>query len=319
MCVHAVPATITVAPEAQLADVVFADDRANSDVVLFQRRSADGWRPVTVRQFAADVPRSGGWLEAGRSVRMVQVMRTVLSSALSRAMREELISRNVARLVELPAWERQPITPWSAAEARAFLDAAEKYPLYPAFMLLLVYGLRLGEVLGLRWHDIDEYDSEVRIRQQVQRVRGQLRLYPLKTAAGRRDLPLLPVVQSMLALRREAQAADCREMGRAWEDNGLIFTTKTGRPVEPRNLLRSFRRICCQNKLRPIKVHHLRHTTATLLKNLGVPARDAQLILGHSRLAVTLEIYSHEDRQAQRDALGRISDALGHGSPTRVE
>jgi integrase len=71
--------------------------------------------------------------------------------------------------------------------------------------------------------------------------------------------------------------------------------------------------------LRRIKVHHLRHTTATLLKNLGVPARDAQLIVGHSRLAVTLEIYTHEDRQAQREALGRISDALGHSSGTGSE
>ena len=179
-----------------------------------------------------------------------------------------------------------------------------------------MYGLRLGEVLGLRWHDVDEHDSEVRIRQQVQRVRGQLRLYPVKTAAGRRDLPLLPVVRDMLRLRADAQAADREELGRAWEDNGLVFTTRTGRPVEPRNLLRSFRRICDRNDLRLIKVHHLRHTTATLLKNLGVPARDAQLILGHSRLAVTREIYTHEDRQAQRDALGRISAALGHGGDT---
>ena len=258
-------------------------------------------------------------LAAGRSIRTVQVMRTVLSSALSRAMREELISRNVAQLTELPGWERQPIRPWSAAEARAFLGAAKEDPLYPAFMLLLVYGLRLGEVLGLRWHDIDEHDGEVRIRQQVQRVRGQLRLYPVKTAAGRRDRPLLPVVREMLVLRSAAQAADRMELGRAWEDTGLVFTTRTGRPVEPRNLLRTFRRICDHNHLRLIKVHHLRHTTATLLKNLGVPARDAQLILGHSRLAVTLEIYSHEDRQAQRDALGRISAALGHGDGTGNE
>src|SRR5262249_42604673 len=76
----------------------------------------------------------------------------------------------------------------------------------------------------------------------------------------------------------------------------------------------NFHRICSGNKFRPIKVHHLRHTTATLLKNLGVPARDAQIILGHSRLAVTLEIYTHEDRQAQREALGRISEALGHAT-----
>jgi integrase len=72
----------------------------------------------------------------------------------------------------------------------------------------------------------------------------------------------------------------------------------------------SFRRICSAHGLRPIKVHHLRHTTATLLKNLGVPARDAQLILGHLRLAVTLEIYTHEDRQLQHDALTKISEAL---------
>lgn len=259
-----------------------------------------------------------GQLSAGRSVRTVQVMKTVLSSALSRAIREELVVRNVARLAELPTWERKPITPWSAAEARAFLDAAKQDPLYPAFMLLLLYGLRRGEVLGLRWRDVDEEDGEIRIRQQVQRIKGELRFYPVKTAAGRRDLPLLPIAQSMLNLRRQAQTADRQELGRAWQDNGLIFTTKTGRPVEPRNLVRSFHRICDAHNLRDIKVHHLRHTTATLLKNLGVPARDAQIILGHSRLAVTLEIYTHEDRQAQRQALDRISEVLGHRSGPRT-
>jgi integrase len=252
-----------------------------------------------------------GQLAAGQSIRQVQVMRTVLSSALTRAMREELLVRNVARLAELPAWERQPITPWTAAEGRAFLGAARDDPLYPAFVLLLLYGLRRGEVLGLRWKDIDEDDSMIRVCQQVQRVKGQLWIGPVKTAAGRRDLPLLKFATNVLALRRAAQAADRIELGRAWQDYGLIFTTRTGRPVEPRNLVRSFRRICDAHGIRVIKLHHLRHTTATLLKNLGVPARDAQLILGHSRLAVTLEIYSHEDRQAHRDALDKISDALG--------
>src|SRR5215470_6409001 len=109
-------------------------------------------------------------------------MKTVLSSALARAMREELVMRNVARLAELPAWERQAIMPWTAAEARAFLDAAKDDPLYPAFVLLLVYGLRRGEVLGLRWRDIDEDDGEIRIRQQIQRVSGELRLGPIKTS-----------------------------------------------------------------------------------------------------------------------------------------
>jgi integrase len=255
-------------------------------------------------------------LASGHSIRKVQVMRTVLSSALARAMREELVMRNVARLAELPAWERKPITPWTAAEARAFLDAASDDPLYPAFVLLLLYGMRRGEVLGLRWRDVDQEDGELRVRQHIQRVHGELRIGPVKTAAGRRDLPLLAPAAEVLEIRRAVQAADRLEMGSAWQDTGLIFSTKTGRPIEPRNLARSFRRICDAHGLRVITVHHLRHTAATLLKNLKVPARDAQLILGHSRMAVTLEIYTHEDREAQREALGRIGDVLhGHEVP----
>jgi len=81
-------------------------------------------------------------------------------------------------------------------------------------------------------------------------------------------------------------------MGSAWPESGLVFTTRTGQPIEPRNLVRSFRGICDQNKLRLIKVHHLRHTVGSLLKDLGVPARDAQTILGHTRISTTLEIYT---------------------------
>ena len=257
-----------------------------------------------------------GQLAAGHSIRKVQVMKTVLSSALARAMREELVMRNVAHLAELPTWERKPVSPWTAAEARAFLDAARDDPLYPAFVLLLLYGLRRGEVLSLRWRDVDEEDGELRVRQHIQRVHGELRIGPVKTAAGRRDLPLLAPAAEVLELRHAVQAADRLEVGSAWQDTGLIFSTKTGRPIEPRNLARSFRRICDAHGLRVITVHHLRHTTATLLKNLKVPARDVQLILGHSRLAVTLEIYTHEDREAQREALGRIGDVLhGHEVP----
>jgi integrase len=253
-------------------------------------------------------------LRAGLSVRNVQIMRQVLSAALSRAVREELITRNVARLVEVPTWEPSVVVPWSSAQAVAFLQAAADDPLYPAFVLLLIYGMRRGEVLGLRWQDIDFEAQVIRVRQQFHRSCGVLQLGPVKTVAGRRDLPLLPLAAEVLAIRAQAQEADRRVVGEAWEAHyGLVFTTRTGRPVEPRTLVRSFRRICDDNKLRVIALHHLRHTAATLLKNLGVPARDAQIILGHSRLAVTLEIYSHEDRQAQRAALELISNALRDG------
>src|SRR5215475_5145177 len=99
-------------------------------------------------------------------------------------------------------------------------------------------------------------------------------------------------------------------MGSAWPETGLVFTTRTGRPVEPRNLVRSFRRICDANKIRLIKVHHLRHTVGSLLKDLKVPVRDAQTILGHTRISTTLEIYMLTDEPARRDALTRLQGLL---------
>jgi integrase len=246
----------------------------------------------------------------GDSVRKVQIMRTVLSSALSRAVREELIVRNVARLVELPESRPRTPRPWTADEARRFLAVSQPDPLHAAFVLLLLYGLRRGEVLGLCWGDIDFDGGMIRIRQQLQRIRGELYLGPLKTRAGQRDLPLLNLVRQVLEAQIGRQARQRADMGSAWPQTDLVFTTRTGRPVEPRNFVRSFRRICDDNDVRLISVHHVRHTVASLLKDLSVPARDAQVILGHSRLAVTLEVYTHTDEQAQRDALTRLHGLL---------
>jgi integrase len=185
--------------------------------------------------------------------------------------------------------------------------------LYAAFVLLIFYGLRRGEALGLRWEDIDFDAGTIRIRQQLQRIRGELLLAPLKTQAGKRDLPLLDVVRQALDGQAKRQATYRAEMGSAWPEIGLVFTTRTGRPVEPRNFVRSFRRICDDNKIRLIKLHHLRHTVGSLLKDLRVPARDAQTILGHTRISTTLEIYTDTDEEARREALTRLHGLLDQG------
>jgi integrase len=252
-----------------------------------------------------------GRLGKGDSVRKVQVLRTVLSAALTRAVREELLIRNVARLVELPEWQAGAIRPWTAGEARQFLAASESDPLHAAFVLLTLYGLRRGEVLGLRWTDIDFSGGVVHVSHQLQRVRGQLHRGPVKTRAGQRNLPLVNIAEQALQAEIARQARYRDDMGSAWPDTDLIFTTRTGRPVEPRNLVRSFRRLCNDNGIRAIKLHHIRHTVAPLLKDLGVPARDTQLILGHSQLAVTLEVYTHADDDAKLEALMRLHGLLG--------
>ncbi|WP_431774556.1 tyrosine-type recombinase/integrase [Streptomyces cucumeris] len=244
-----------------------------------------------------------GCLAAGQSVRKVQIFREILSSALTRAMREELVLRNVAMLVELPSHQRSEIRPWTPDEVRAFLQAAEGHMWYPAFLLVALYGLRRGEVLGLRWKDIDTANSELHVHQQVFRAGGGLHQGPVKTQAGKRDLPLLGTVTRVLLPLRGSKTGE-----------ELVFTASTGKPVEPQNFSRAFQQICARHGIRRIKLHHVRHTAATLLKNLGVPDRDIQLILGHSHVSVTQQIYQHDTMDSRREALGRMEKAYIHST-----
>lgn len=230
-------------------------------------------------------------------MRNVQIIREVLRAALTRAMREELITRNVASLVELPKWEGREGTPWTIDEARRFLLAAADDPLHVAFLLAALYGLRRGEVLGLRWRDVDFNNPQLHIRQQVQRFDGQLQQVPLKTKASRRNLPLIEELRTALYAQYEATGKGI---------SGLVFSTSTGQPIEPRNYRRSFMRLCEKAGVRPIRTHDMRHTAATLLNKVGASARDAQLILGHSTVTITQNIYQHDDLESRLDALGQV-------------
>jgi integrase len=249
-------------------------------------------------------------LSKGTSVRVVHLIKQVLGAALTRAMREELLDRNVARLVELPAWRRKDIVPWTADQLRQFLSAAEGDPLYPAFALIGLYGLRRGEVLGLRWTDIDRTAQLIHVRQQLQLLRTGLQLVPVKTQAANRDLPLLPAADRFLAAHAQLMAGQIADKRRDVGSDDLIFTTRTGHPIVPDNLLRSLKRIAKEQGLPDGTLHHLRHATVTLLKNAGVPDRDAQLIFGHAQVTTTQQLYQHADHKGQRRGLLQLEAAL---------
>lgn len=249
----------------------------------------------------------------GRSLSIVSTIRKTLSAALTQAQREELVVRNAARLVRLPTYEPQiEVVPWTTDELKKFLDAALDDPLYPVFLLLALYGLRRGEALGLRWCDVDFEEDVLRIRQQLHRVGRELQQGPLKTRASRRTLPMLNVVRQALEAQRQqlrrSGALVSGEEGETQTAGQLVAITRSGLPIEPRNLVRSFRRICEQHGIRRIRVHDMRHTTATLLKNLGIPARDRQLILGHANIVTTQQVYEHDTLDSRRQALGAIED-----------
>lgn len=193
--------------------------------------------PAEVRRFLA------GQREAGISASRLQAIHAVLRNALEHAMREDLVVRNAAKLVRMPTPPRRDFEPWTAQQALDFLAASRTDPLATAFLLCITLGLRRGEVLGLRWTDLDLDDGTLRVRRQLQRSAGELQLVEVKTTRSRRAVPLPEVCVRALKRRRGQQNADRLAAGAAWMESDLVFTTGHGTPVEPRNMARSFARI----------------------------------------------------------------------------
>ncbi len=246
-------------------------------------------------------------LEKGMTANNAFLVKTVLMSALTNAMREDLVVRNVARLLMLPPLEPRSFQPWTVQEVARFLAAVKTIRLYPVFLILCLYGPRRGEVLGLRWSDVDWDHHVLHIRQQLVRQKGGLRGAPLKTKASKRDLPLLVQVRDAL----NQYQADTEALGiRATGPDDLIFRKDNGRPLSPEDLNILFHSLLRKTAIRRIHLHGLRHTAATLLKDAGVPDKDIQLILGHARVSTTQNLYEHGNIDAQHRGLQQLESAL---------
>ncbi|TDC78926.1 site-specific integrase [Streptomyces hainanensis] len=248
------------------------------------------------------------------SKRSVNDARTVLRSALGNAVVEELIAKNVAQMIKVPRARRKKPEPWSVEEACGFLERAEaeRDYLYAAYVLVLVLGLRKGEVLGLTWSDVNLDAAELRVRHQLQRVRRQLIHSDVaKTEASEAVLPLPDICVAALRARQKDQAAAKESAGEVWQGSDLVFTTRYGTPIDPRNFNREFVRRCERADVRVIRVHDTRHTCGSLLAAMDVHPRVAMQILRHSEIAVTMEVYTHVPSKETRRALRKLGKALG--------
>ncbi|MFI8513723.1 tyrosine-type recombinase/integrase [Streptomyces sp. NPDC085460] len=258
----------------------------------------------------ADVRRFLAQLEKKTSAATAKESHRVLRTALTAACREELVSRNVATLVEPPTVAARELSPWSLDETLDFLAAARKDPLYAAFVLAIALGFRRGEVVGLRWENVDLDKREIRVRTQRQRVAGEVYEDDPKGRRRKQTLPLPAICVAPLRWQRLKQAAARERAGEKWTETGYVFTTRTGQPIEPRNLYRSFTRVAKNAGLRVVRLHDARHGTATLLTAAGVPPRVVMEILGHSQIAVTMNVYTHVVQDTQREAVGHVDRLL---------
>jgi integrase len=263
-------------------------------------------RPVQVRKLLADKASSG------LRPRSVQIIHGTLRTMLADAVREEVLERNVASLVRSPSVERDEVKPWSPAEASQFLAAAVRHRLHALFAVGVALGLRKGELLALRWSDVDLEAGVIYVRQNVQRLPEVGLVYGRpKSSKSRRTVPLPATSVKVLRVHRARQAAEALALGSAWPDAGLVFTSTVGTVIEPRNLTRLFDQLTEKAGVRRIRFHDLRHTCASLLLAQGVPPRVVMDVLGHSQIAITMDLYAHVMPTALREAADAIDRALG--------
>ena len=223
--------------------------------------------PADVRAFVQSK------ISAGLAPATVKQMHAILRAALQHAMREDLVARNVAKLVVVSGPSPAEVVPLTVEEARALLSAAEGSRLYALWAVAVAVGLRRGEALGLRWQDVDLDRGEVRVSQTLQRLEGRLQLEPPKSDRSRRRVPL-PAVTVTALKRHHAQAvAEAAKRGGSVEPTDLLFTSTIGTPLEPRNANRAFTQLLKSAGLRPTRFHDLRHTCASLLLAQGVSPR----------------------------------------------
>lgn len=255
----------------------------------------------------------GHWLSGGMSPRMVHRCHIVLSQALALAVRYRLIPYNVAADVSKPSLGRGKPDVWAPDEARRFLEASRDDGLHPLWHLLLLEGMRRGEALGLRWRDVGWERGTVHISQTVapdKANKGAALIQDrTKTHAGARSVRLSP--DTLEALREHrSRWLERRLAATTWTDHDLIVCTGIGTPVNPNNVSRSFDGLVKRAGLRRIRVHDLRHTSATLLLLAGTPAKIVSERLGHASVGITLDLYSHVSPHMQDDAALAISRVL---------
>ncbi len=253
----------------------------------------------------------------GLSPRTVAYIRAILRQALNRALKWGLVARNVATLVDPPTVEQFKIRPLNPTQAGQLLEAARGDRLEALYRVALSLGLRQGEALGLRWEDVDLEGRVLHVRVALQAVKGKLELVEPKTDNARRTLPLPAALAASLKVHRARQLEERLKAGGAWQDWGLVFTTRNGTPIHPRNLVRAFHALLQRAGMEAMRFHDLRHSCLSLLAAQGIPARMAMEIAGHSDIRLTQNVYTHVYDDAKRqaaDVMDRLFPEMAAGA-----
>ncbi|MBI3977171.1 MAG: site-specific integrase [Chloroflexi bacterium] len=256
---------------SKLAKIRLTDLRPDHVQAIYAEKLADELAPRTVRN-----------------------IHNVLHHALDDAMKAGLVARNVCDAVTAPKAHQSEMKVWTPEQARVFLASVQGHRLEALYRLALSCGMRAGEILALRWADVDLKARRLHVQRSIRRIAKQgIAVTEPKTAHGRRQIVVPINVAESLKEWRKRQLQDRLLAGSRWREGDYVFTSRVGTPLERHNVYREFIALGEKADLPRIRLHDLRHTCATLLLLTGRPVKAVSEMLGHASVTITLEIYAH--------------------------
>jgi integrase len=232
----------------------------------------------------------------------IRVMLIVLRAALSVAVRQQVLSRNVASFVTPPRVPPTEVSILTPTQAKALLQAAQGERLEAMYCVALAIGLRLGEILGLRWENIDLEAGSLKVTNALQKSTFGLALGEPKTRTSYRTITLPSILIAALRSHRIRQHQERLIAGAEWHHNDLVFPRRDGRPLDASVVWRNFQALLERTGLPPMRFHDLRHSCVSLLAAQGLSQRQAMDLLGHATMTMTTLTYTHVYEERRRDA-----------------
>lgn len=242
-------------------------------------------------------------------------MHRILNNAYKKAIEWEIVTKNPCVAVKPPKPEKHRLQVWDETEVQFFLDMAKEDRFYIAYLLALSTGMRKGEILGLRWQDIDFTNQILSVNQAVTRKKEADTRLALKTEKSYRNISLFDYVVTELKKYRHEQMKFKMENRKTYKDQDLVLASSTGSFILPRNLDRNWLDLIEKSALKPIRFHDMRHTHATILLKQGVHPKVVQERLGHSSITVTLDTYSHVLPNIQKAAAEKFGEQIFGNKP----
>lgn len=244
----------------------------------------------------------------------------LLSNALETAVDDGLIVRNVADRVKLPKNPKPKINVLTAEQQNAFVQQAKETYMGELFIFDLCTGMRLGELLGLKWNDIDFEKKQLKVARTLRKVKDpdkptemwHLEFGTTKTEASERTIPLNETAIKILLDVQKQQELNKEKASIAYEDDDLVFCTKLGRPLGPNNMLRTFNSICDKIGVVGLHPHCLRHTFATRGAENNVDVRVMQNFLGHASIKQTADTYTHVLKDLKRSEILKLDSVVNY-------